>query len=65
MTVRSVTEEERETPPNTSSILPTDTNGANDHQIRSHLQIQTYHYLTRSSLRLPIPTMKSEALTTK
>ena len=29
------------------------------------LQIQTYHYLTRSSLRLPIPTMKSEALTTR
>ena len=36
-----------------------------DNQIRSHLQIQTYYYLTRSSLRLPIPTMKSEALTTR
>ena len=35
------------------------------YRIRSHLQIPTYHYLTRSSLKLPIPTMKSEALTTK
>ena len=29
------------------------------HQIRSHLQIPTFHYLTRSSLKLPILTMKS------
>ena len=35
------------------------------YRIRSHLQIPTYHYLTRSSLKLPILTLKSEALKTR
>ena len=46
-------------------ILPPALPVAPTYQIRSHLQISTYHYLTRSSLRLPILIMKLEAFTTR